>query len=512
MAGSRALAIGGGSHFSGTQNEAGRGYVYMPTMDSREATRAVVRKELVRRAIEAFDNDPFVRGLINNAARMVCGLRPKPVTGDEGYNAEVLAFWKEMTSSAETFDVAGKFDVAQLQKATFRTKYRVGDAGWTLWKSEASNAPRVQFVEGQSIRSNERAKDVERWRDGVRLDANGKAVRYRVAESGDDRGPDVFADFSRADFVHCADFERPGQVRGLPRTYHLLNASLDQREIEYFWSGGIKSSAQVGWYIKNTKRGADGPVGFGHQLTRTNSVSGSGSTRKTGGYTRDAVVNESLIMELEQDEDLAILHDDRPMPQQMEYLDYRKRAMALGFGLPVEVVWNMANLNSANMRATLLMAQEFIDEERAWWACGPGKRLWVWVASLGAKYHGITPPKDLAWWRHEWLPTARKTADFAKDGRVYLELADSGAWSPDRVGAMGGIDQDEEDMVTVERWKKRRAMAEEAGFSWQEIWSRPNGQVAVGGGGSGEREGMDGDDGRDADAPEDGEDDDAGEV
>lgn len=476
MAGGRSLLLGSGSHFSGTRNEAGRGFVYMPTVGSKEATRAPVRRELVRRGIEAFDNDGFVRALVNNAARMVAGLRPKPLTGDEGYNREVLAAWKDLTGTADAFDAAGQYDAARLQYAMFHTKFRLGDGGVVLWKSEASNAPRIQFVEGWQIGDDDRARDAERWTDGVWLDSLGKARFYRVLKSTNG-AVEGHEDYDRGSFVHFLDHERPGQVRGLPRTYHLVNGSVDQREIEYFWAGGIKSAAQVGWYIKNTKRGSDGPVGFGHSLTRTNSVSGSGADRKTGGYTRDAVVNESVIMELEQDEELAILHDDRPMPQQMDYLDYRKRAMSIGFGLPVEVVWNMATLNSANMRATLLMAQDFIDAEREWWQCGPGRRLWVWVAAIAAKYHGVTPPAGLAWWRHSWLPTARKTADFAKDGRVYMELGDSGTWSPDRVGAMGGIDQDEEDEATLARWVKRREMAGAAQFDWREIWSRPNGQV-----------------------------------
>lgn len=464
----------GGSHFSGTRNDPGRGYVFMPSVDSREAVSRSARMELVRRSCEAHDNDPFVRGLIMNATRLVCGTVPKARTGDEAWDKAADAAWERATGTAEVFDVGGRFDGAALQKAIFHTKYRVGDGGVLLVQGGSDGGtPRVQFFEGWQIGDDTKAKDRDRWRDGLRVDRNGKAQRYRTLIPGEKGEPAGHRDYSREDFVHFLDYERPGQKRGLPRTYHMLNGSLDQREVEYLWMGGIKSASQVGWYATNVKRTADGPRGFGQSYTQTNNRTGSGSARTEGGYTRDSILNESTILELEQDQDLKILHDERPMPQQVDFLDYRKRGMAAGFGLPVEVAWNLANLNSANMRATLLLAQGFIDEERMWWSCGPGRRLRNWVIASEMKA-GRLAFND-RWYVHEWMPTARLTADFAKDGRVLQELADTGQFSPDRVGALAGIDQDREDEVTLRRWVKRREMASRSGFDVWQVWSRPNG-------------------------------------
>ena len=65
---------------------------------------------------------------------------------------------------------------------------------------------------------------------------------------------------------------------------------------------------------------------------------------------------------------------------------------------------------------------------------------------------------------HCWMHGARKTADFAKDGRIYLETLNRGEMSPDRFHAMQGNDVDEEDAVTIARWLKRQKACDEAGL------------------------------------------------
>jgi len=469
----RMLAMGG-SPFSGARSERGRGFVYWPVQTSREEVSHATRAELVRRSREAFSNDPFVRALLNNATRMVAGQVPAPATGDREWNARAVEVWQELTGNPEVLDVAGKVDAQGLQAAVFLTKFLDGDGGIVLARSgpDGDGAPRVRLYEGHQIGDNRQAKDRDRWEDGLWIDGLGKAQRYRVQL---ERGR--YRDFGRQDFIHFLDYERPGQMRGLPRTYHLVNGSVDQREVEYLWMGGIKTAAQVGMYLKNVKKTADGPVGFGSSLTQVNNRAGSGSSRKEGHHTIDEVYNESTILELE-DEELQLLHDQRPMPQQVEYLDYRKRAMALGFGLPVEVVWNMANLNAANARATLLFAQQFVDREQRWWAGGPGSRLYRWVMAVGIKMGMLGLPEDGQWWRHVWRPTARLSADFAKDGRVMLEILNTGNMSPDRWYAMQGMDVEEEDRRTVERWAQRRRLCEEAGLDFAGVFGRPNGTGA----------------------------------
>ena len=59
---------------------------------------------------------------------------------------------------------------------------------------------------------------------------------------------------------------------------------------------------------------------------------------------------------------------------------------------------------------------------------------------------------------------ARKTADFARDGRIYLEALNRGELSPDEYHAMAGRDVDEHDLTVVRRWKKRKEMCEKAGL------------------------------------------------
>lgn len=441
-----------GAGHSAARYSSKRGYVYYPHVEAPRAIDEWTRGELMRKSAWAYDEVGWVGGLTDNSAKWCAKMSQKAATGDVEWNLLADAAFESATGSLEGFDLAGKYDWRGLVKALFHTRFRLGDCGVILTES-AEGSPMVKFVEGCSIGDNPEALDDELWTDGLLLDAHGKALRYRVLD-----GAGGHTDYDRADFVFFCKYDKSSQRRGLPKTFRMLNKVQDAEEIQSFWSAGIKASSQVGMQIVNAKtENSGGPVLMG------GSKGGGFKARSQEDISRADMDGSSKVLEMG-DERVELLHDKRPAPDQVAYLDYQKRDCAAGWGLPVETVWKWGNAGGAISRTLLLEVQDFIDDEQELFLRQCGVRLRNWVISKLVEGGFLRRCEDSAWWVHSWMYGARKTADFAKDGRIYLEALNRGELSPDRYHAMQNQDVDAEDVVTINRWEKRRAMCNAKGL------------------------------------------------
>ena len=236
-----------------------------------------------------------------------------------------------------------------------------------------------------------------------------------------------------------------------------------------FWNGGIKAASQVGMQIVNSKKDG-GPKGWGQNLNDKSGSGGSGAgAKREGPVPVDHVYNQNHIMELGE-ERIELLHDQRPAPNQMQYLDYQKRDMSLGYGLSVEEIWDVRGLNSAGVRSVGSKTQQFIDRRQDWIIRQGVCRLRNWVISLAIKGGRLRECKDPDWWKHEWFRGARQSIDFAKDGRALLEMVNRGELSPDRYHAMTGTRVEDEDEKTIATWKRRRQRCEDELLPFESIF------------------------------------------
>lgn len=442
--------------------------IYYPQMDPRETVR-MSRAELARKSCWCFDNSPFVRGLLTTAARMCSTLRPKAMTGDAEWDRAADAGWERATSNPLVFDISAKLSGEDLPLAVFLTKFKLGDGVIALGESETGR-PRISFIEGWQIGNEAGQAPKDWWVDGVRIDNARRARMVRVLEKGK-----KLVDLDLADAIYFAEYERPGQIRGLPATYHLILDTQDAEEIQSYWKSGIKAASQVGMQVVGSKGSSGMPLGLGHGVSKRARVSGADG----GAVTVDSLYNRSTIVELG-DERIELLHDERPGPNALEFMDYLKRQDSLGFGLPVEVIWNLSQLGGANTRAVLLAAQQFIDRQQAWFQQAVGRRLWVWVMAKLVKAGDVpTPPADVAWWKHQWLPGARMSVDFARDGRIYLDMLERGEMSATRWYGMQGLSAESEDEQTVADYVRRMRLCDEHQVPVEKVFSPAPGGSAV---------------------------------
>jgi Phage portal protein, lambda family. len=121
-----------------------RGYVYFPELDTQREVDSYTRSELLRKARFLYANVGFVRRIVNGISRMVVGvgLSPQATTKDPDWNLASQKSFENRAVARHIWDVNGKYNFYQMQRAIKRCSYKDGDCGVVLTESEAGRAAR----------------------------------------------------------------------------------------------------------------------------------------------------------------------------------------------------------------------------------------------------------------------------------------------------------------------------------------------------------------------------------
>ena len=454
------------TNFDGAKFSKDRNRISYPHMDSLEAVNTSSLSVLRQKSNYLYDNGGFFGGMINTAARESGGQIPKSASGDTDWDRLADEIFIQATESAEIFDIGGEEDWFSMQEKVFVEQDKSGDGAIVLVGGNAF--PQIALREGHQISNAARPDsanfDQKRWTNGLFLDRNNKVQKYRFVDG------ERHTDLERRDVVFYGNMERIRQRRGLPATYRMLNRMQDVNEIIKFMSVGVKSRNAVA-FVWEGLTGAENVASLGDRLNEQ-PAAGADDVDK---ITKDEVMNGTKIPKLPKGGKLDFLKDDRPGPNQIEFLDYLLRDMAWGYGVPVEVVWNLAALSSANTRTVIRSYNGFIDRRRKWFRKKIGSRLRNWIIARAIQDGRLGLPQGGKWWRHNWIGGPLATADFAKDMRVMLEALNRGELSEDEFSAWRGSDRTVTDENHVRAVKERIALCEREGVPFSYAYPKASG-------------------------------------
>lgn len=399
--------------FPGTDWSLSRGFVYFPELDSEREVDSWSRTELMRRNRAMYNGIGFVRGAITCIARMVCGtgLMPQAMTGDPTWNDQAVKGFNAWANSRTSFHLARKYSFKSSQRAVVRAWMKDGDAFGVIARTP-TNAMRLALYEGNQCGTG--VGGGKGWVDGALLDQHRGAIAYRFLGTNDARQTQV--DVPAENVLHVGDYERLGQVRGLPVLYHAVNRLLDRGEILAATTKGIKISQQIGYAIETDAETGGHGGGPG-------SLSPARVEKKIetphGPIKLSKFLESGEVEKLPPGAKFRLLHDERPHPNIVSHLDSLVRDIALGAGYYPEVLYNAVGLSASATRFVMAGTQgrnEELQETLAETYCAPIYLAWVANAiRIGAlDFH----PE---WYMHGWLPPARLTVDFGRDGKLHIE-------------------------------------------------------------------------------------------
>lgn len=432
------------TNFDAAQWSPRRAYINWGTLDTAKELTGGDRLTILRKARKMYADVGLARRIVNGVANLVGYLKPQADTPDREFNRLAEELFYERAGTSFVFDRAAKMDFWQWQIALTRLRIKDGDSLTVLSETKSGTA-NIIFYEAHQIATGDKKTTV----DGVYLDKFGRHTGYNLVNP-DDTEKSAFV--SSNDSIFYADFERPGQVRGISALAHALNNIQDQAEITADVKHGIKMANQVG--LVRTMKSGSGPQGFGSAVT----------TKGTG----DSLVNiekmreGGMVAQLGENEALSVIHDGRPHPNQMMLLEWLVRDIAWGVGLSPEVLWDLAKQTGPSQRYLMAETQRWIEHEQARLktAC---QRFWTYFVAKAVK-NGELPTPPANWWWAEWIPQADLTIDRGREGRLELEQYEAGFLTLNDIAAKRGRDWESVEMQKAREILRRREIEQELGL------------------------------------------------
>jgi capsid protein len=412
-----------------------RGYVYFPELDTRKEITPYTRGEGLRKARFLEANVGLARRLLLGMGRMAMGtgLMPSFTTKDKEWNKLMNARLAAVLGSPQTYDLAGKQDFFSAQADDMSTSYRDGDLGKVYARDEGGNL-RIAYYEGHQIGGTPAGytepmpNAPSRILDGVRVDRHNRTLSF-VIQAGEQAGEGI--EIPASDFALLSGFTRKGAPRGVTILKHAINKMVDRGELEAMASKGMKNAARIGFAITRDASAPAKPPGWTgstgvNPVRRESTTDAAGTTKRV--KVEDVIdSNGGEIPELPAGYDIKTLLDERPHQNTIEFFDYLARDAAMGCDWPHELLYNIWKLGGASQRYVMADAQSIIEREQARWVMQFGTRDVVAFAVEQMRTGRVRKCQDPEWWAHEFIPPARITVDYGRDGKLQLEQIKSGA-------------------------------------------------------------------------------------
>lgn len=391
------------SGYEAANTSPARGYLYWPSVDSKQQLNTFTRYEIQRRVQWLYANFGFARRLIKGCAKLIGFLTPQPNTENEGWDDLVFDNFMQRAGSAEIFDAAGKFDFFQSQILGNEVAGRDGFELAVLTETQSGGA-RCAFYESHQLTNGGHTEPY--WREGVRLSDQGKHLAYCLKNSYDGS---TFADFDAQDVIFNGSFESRNQLLPISILTHCVCNMHDVVETRGFIKHGIKSSTRMGTVLERDKDSPDIALGsaFANGRIKATMTLPDGTTKEVNW---DQVLTGAQTPQLPPGYKVKVLTDDRPTPNNMEFEKRLLDDCALGVDLPPGAIYDLAGFTGPAIRYTMAEIQRWVANKQ-WAQAKRCQRYYVYHVAKEIKA-GRLPQGPPNWWsKVEWIGQADMTID-----------------------------------------------------------------------------------------------------
>jgi capsid protein len=415
-----------------------RGYVWIPTLDTKKETDAWSRTEAMKRSRYICNNGGGLpQRLVFGIARMICGsgLIPQPlpikVTGQEerrkSWIRRVRNKYMRRAGQAKVYDLSRRRSAFDMQQDMAAYRIRDGDA-FVVLARDATGRLRRRLYEGHQIGNGSfPAETLDGWYDGVKLDEHNGALAYRVLGWDKSGVKEIRADVPSQNVCHFADYNGASAVRGITRFVTILGQVLDRGEIMNVITKGVKMTAHIAHVIETAAQQARTPGAPG--TTAPGGKVGRMFERADGKkITLEEFLSGAEARELAPGQTFKVVQGQNPHPNTHAHLDEIVRSIAFATGYSPEIVWKIIELGGANSRFALADTQQQLEQEQGDLVdayCGPDYIAWLWdeiEATRDLRDDDEDKIQEISGWeRHGWITPGRLTVDFGRDGKVHIE-------------------------------------------------------------------------------------------
>jgi len=413
-----------------------RGFIYFPNLKGVDQFKGYSRQETIRRSQWLTWNVGPAR-VLHKLARWVGAIGITPATGDRKWNKLAAAWWRnKYERSRLSYALTRRHTVSEwLVNNTFLT-LRDGDA-LAVRARDDKGAPAAGIYESLLCE----AGGLTGFSEGIRLSPHYEHLAYAV------RNEDARDKATVLDAAHCHLFANPethANVRGTPALVHAVNRLLDYREIDNAMLSILKAHQLVSWaFVKEagTPNAAIRPVsGASRKTTIPADRAGSGSEGTTTAASKriiNDVFGSGEFLDLPPGVKPEKMTDGRDFPAEAAVKADIYHQLALGLGLPVELLFMLDKLTGPGVRFVLRQAQGWrewwLDQQVSWLVPDYAMRL-----EHALRTRELPECKDPYFWRHSIRYPAAITIDDGRDARAQIARLEGGltTWE-DEYGEQG---------------------------------------------------------------------------
>lgn len=331
------------------------GYVQDARFDIDNATR----EEIIRNARWCEKNSWIMQRLIHLYEQFVVGSNGLAIISDSSNPVWNESADTAFAASSRFADESSLCGLATLEAIAACTWFVDGEVFILKTRGqELPRRPRIQLIECHRVATPGNYTGSAKVIDGIEVDSRGRRVAYWMRTGFDDEN---FRRVPADQVIHLFEPSRPGQMRGVPLSYSVLNLIRDLFDLEALEMDAAKDAA-VKSTIIFTANGELDNTAEGMRRERygqpTQDSSGTDTTANQTRYIKNEIGGRVAAMKV--GEEVTQFKPERPTQSQQAHWEYLIGAICNGHGLPKSLVWAGADkMQGTQMRSDLQLANAF---------------------------------------------------------------------------------------------------------------------------------------------------------
>jgi lambda family phage portal protein len=445
------------ARYEGAQWSADRSYLSAGVQSARFDADSSTRTQLVRKSRYFERNSALYNRMADlfESYTVGTGLVCQPASSDLEWNIAAKGWWDQWCKFP---DLTSLQPFGTLQSLVARTWFVDGEV-FILKMRGRTNNPRIALVEGHLIATPDAYREDPRVIDGIRVDDRGRPEAYYIGQEDLKTRRIVFGNPTPAsDVIHVFEPGRPGQYRGLPFVYPVINLLHDLDDLQILEMRRAKKVAGIADVIKNSKGEANVERlrQQSYNATTTTSLDTT-ATESRVKYINDVLGGKTLY--LKPNEDYIPNAPNLPSVSTREYWRLLMSQICLGCGFPFVIV-DPDSMQGTVYRGSLDMANAFF-RARSSIVAAAVEQIYGYVMG-SARYLDLKlndSPDD--YWRVSIQPPRAVNVDVGRNSTAMLQELAAGATTWEQHYSSLGLDWREQ----FNRLKEQQDYAKSIGLN-----------------------------------------------
>jgi hypothetical protein len=466
---SRMREPGAASSIAAADNPEHQAYIYFPELRTKFQLTDIDLLETRRRSQWLVLNT-YAR-VLRRLARYLGTPQIKADTLDETFNEAANLWWCcEYLDRTGNYDVSGKYNAATFLTTSIYQAWRDSDCtGIHLWKPDGE--PTCGAIEAGRIDNPSVMGGWSEWQDGVLTDWSDRHIAYMVRTNPPgQRGLWYPDEYVRVPAGHCymfGDFESQSSVRGTPALIHCVSNMLSGRQIDEGNLTLLKIAQQFGIVFEADPLATNAPGVAGSAVSGakrreeipasvpqgSNGTAQPKVTTNPGTRVVTEVGGAGELVPLPVGYKARVLESERDHPAQEAIKRDIYVQVALGLGVPVEMLFMLDKLTGPGVRFVLRQSQEWrnywLRTMQTWQSADWSRRI-EWAVRTGR----LPKCKDPNFTKHYFQNPKAITIDDGRSASAQVQQLEAGITNLTEIwGEKGGAAKDEIRMKARElRW------------------------------------------------------------